>query len=283
MRILIIILILSNSILAQDARLDTNSILIGEQINLRISNTIDKTKEWPIFNNFIIDGIEIINTGELDTINNIITQDIIITSWDSGSYYIPAIKFAENIKTEGILLNVKGIILNGDEELKDIKQPLTAPVAWGDVWPWILFLFFLFVITFLLKRYIFNKKDIQKVKQPKVIIAADVIALKQLIELEDAKEWQKGNIKEYQSKISEIIRRYTENRFKFNALEIATDEIIIELKPKINNDQLITITCLLERSDLAKFAKSKPDKDDNKESMQLAKHFISETKIISND
>ncbi|MBC8511081.1 MAG: hypothetical protein H8D33_05425, partial [Cryomorphaceae bacterium] len=77
---------------------------------------------------------------------------------------------------------------------------------------------------------------------------------------------------------SEIIRRYTENRFNFIALELATDEIISELKSKVNNEQLASITILLQRADLAKFAKSKPDEDENKESMQLAKHFVGQTK-----
>ena len=77
----------------------------------------------------------------------------------------------------------------------------------------------------------------------------------------------------------EIIRRYTENRFDFIALELATDEIISQLKNKVDNRQLSSIAILLQRADLAKFAKSKPSVEENKESMQLAKNFIHETKV----
>ena len=62
-------------------------------------------------------------------------------------------------------------------------------------------------------------------------------------------------------------------------LELTTDEIISKLKNRINNDQLTSINILLKRADLAKFAKSKPSNKENLDSMKLAKHFVSETKI----
>ena len=62
------------------------------------------------------------------------------------------------------------------------------------------------------------------------------------------------------------------------ALELANEERISELKSKGNNEQLASISILWKRADLAKFAKSKPDEKENKESMQLAKHFVAQTK-----
>mgnify|MGYP004265661367 CR=1 FL=1 len=96
--------------------------------------------------------------------------------------------------------------------------------------------------------------------------------------LENSKIWQSGNIKEYHSELSQIIRRYTENRFNFIALEITTDEIIQEMQSKLNSEQLSNIKKILVRSDLAKFAKSKPTDKENIESMILAKEFVNATK-----
>jgi hypothetical protein len=117
-----------------------------------------------------------------------------------------------------------------------------------------------------------------KIVKPKVIIPADIIALKQLIKLENAKIWQEGNVKEYHSQLSEIIRRYTENRFKFIALELTTDEILEELKSILSTEQLSNLRTLLQRADLVKFAKRKPLDTDNFESMVLAKEFVNSTK-----
>jgi len=278
MKKIILLLLISNFAFAQTAKLDTNTILIGEQLNFSISNAISETEVWPTYKEFIVEGVEIIKEGKLDTSENLISQNFIITAWDSGSYYIPPISFSENSKTQGLLLNVQTVILEEGAELKDIKQPMKAPIGWSDIWPWLVGIIVLALIIFLLKKYVFNKKEEIKSEKPKVIIPADITAIQQLTALDEAQVWQAGNIKQYYTELSEIIRRYTENRFNFIALELATDEIISELKSKVNNEQLASITILLQRADLAKFAKSKPDKNENKESMQLAKHFVGQTK-----
>lgn len=285
MKKIIALLLVSNIAMGQTALMDTTSILIGEQINIRISNPISETEVWPTYDEFLADGIEIIKQGKLDTNENLISQNFIITAWDSGSYYISPISFSGTSQTEGLILNVKTVILEEGAKLKDIKQPMEAPIGWSDIWPWILGIILFTLIIFLLKKYMFNKKEKIKIKKPEEIIPSDITALRQLTKLDEAQVWQAGNVKEYYSEISEIIRRYIENRFNFIALELATEEIISELKSKVNNDQLASITILLKRADLAKFAKSKPKETENKESMQLAKHFVAQTKQkqINND
>lgn len=260
------------------AQLDTNSILIGEQTNFTIANKISNTSIWPTYEEFLVEGVEIIRASKLDTTDNIISQTFAITAWDSGSYYIPAIEFAENSKTEGLLFNVSTVILEEGAELKDIKQPIEEPIGWSDIWPWLLALLILAIIIYILKKYVFNTKPQIKKIIPKVIIPADVTAIEELTKLNKQQLWQSGRIKEYQSELSEIIRRYAENRFNFIALELVTDEILKELKSRLNTEQLANIRTLLQRADLTKFAKSKPNDSENEESMTLAKQFVNNTK-----
>ena len=278
MKKLIPLLLLSHFAFSQTAQLDTNSIFIGEQTNFTIANELSNTSIWPTYEEFLVEGVEIIQTSELDTTENIISQTFTITVWDSGSYYIPAIEFSENNKTEGLLLNVQTVILEEGAELKDIKQPIEEPIGWSDIWPWLLGIVLLALVIYLLTKYVFNTKPKIKKVIPKVIIPADVTALKELTELDKQQLWQSGKIKDYQAELSEIIRRYTENRFNFIALELATDEILKELKIRLNAEQLANIRTLLQRADLAKFAKSKPNDSENEESMTLAKQFVNNTK-----
>ena len=280
MRKVIYILLLSNFAFAQTATLDSNTILIGQQINFTITNKVTSTKIWPTYNEFLVEGIEIIKASKIDTTDAVITQEFVITAWDSGSYFIPPIAFSENSKTEALLLNVQTIILAEDAELKDIKQPIEEPIGWSDIWPWLLGILILSLIIFILRKYVFNKNKPSIIIKPKVIIPADISALKELNALEKAKIWQEGNVKEYHSQLSEIIRRYTENRFQFIALELTTDEILQELKSILSDDQLNNLSTLLQRADLAKFAKSKPIDTENMESMVLAKGFVNATKQI---
>ena len=278
MKKLIPLLLLSNFSFSQTALLDTNSILIGEQTNFTISNEVSNTSIWPTYEEFLVEGVEIIQENKLDTSENIISQTFTITAWDSGSYYIPAIEFSENNKTEGLLLNVQAVILEEGAEFKDIKQPIEEPIGWSDIWPWLLGIVLLALVIYFLKKYVCNAKPQIKKVIPKVIIPADVTAIKELTKLNKQQLWQSGKIKEYQSEISEIIRRYAENRFNFIALELATHEILSELKSHLNAEQLANIGTLLQRADLAKFAKSKPNNSENEESMTLAKQFVNNTK-----
>ncbi len=278
MRYIIIILLFCKGVFSQTASLDTNSILIGEQVGLTISNEIKNTTKWPFVDSIISNEIEIISISKIDTIGDLLTQKIILTSWDSGSFYIKPIQFSSQSKTPGILINVFTLDINSNDTLKDIKGPLEEPIGWNDIWPWLSVLLLLSVLLYFLKRYLSKnkKEDLPIIKE--VTIAADILALKELIKLENAKIWQKGNLKEYHSVLSEIMRRYLENRFKINALELTTDEIIDSLKNNTDNQQLINLKLLLQRADLAKFAKSKPIDTENKESMSLSKQFVNLTK-----
>ena len=118
MKKIIYLLLISHLTFAQKAILDTNTINIGEQTTLRISNELHNTKSWPSYEKFIVEGVEIIERSKLDTINGIISQLFIITAWDSGSYYIPVIEFSENNKTRGNILNVQSLNLEENAQLK---------------------------------------------------------------------------------------------------------------------------------------------------------------------
>ena len=278
MKKLILFFLLSSKIIfPQTAILDTSSILIGEQVNFTISNTITETNIWPTYTEFLVEGVEIIKEGKLDTAKNIISQNFIITAWDSGSYYIPSISFSDNSKTEGLLLNVQSIILEEGAELADIKQPMQAPIGWSDIWPWLLAFIVLAITIFLLKKYVFNKN---KSAKPETKTPADIIALNSLAAL-SSKVYSEVEIKLYYVRLSEIVRRYLEKRYQFIALELPTNDIIKELnRLSVKSEVIKKINNLLKRSDLAKFAKNKPTDLENTESINIAIGIIEETKIV---
>ena len=74
-----------------------------------------------------------------------------------------------------------------------------------------------------------------------------------------------------------------EHRFKFIALELTTDEILLNMENTISREEHLELQQVLERADLAKFAKSKPNKEENKQSMELAKRFVDKTKKLENN
>lgn len=286
--IIFILIILSNKIsLAENfqATLDTNAILIGQQIKFSLKcSDLNSEINWPILTDSILNGIEIIKFSKIDTIYNKDTsityyQEFIITAWDSGAYYIPPIKLNNNLVSEGFLLNVFSIDIKESDSLKDIKEQIEAKFSLLDYWIWILVLLIVLLGIYLFNKF-FNKSN-QTATTKKVIIkiAPNIIATNALDKLEKKKLWQEGKIKEYYSEISEILRTYIDSRFNIIALELTTEEIINKISKNISSESTKELRTLLLRSDLAKFAKSKPIDVENNESMLLAKKLVDQTKV----
>ena len=134
----------------------------------------------------------------------------------------------------------------------------------------------LIAIAYLVYKYL-QRKEIIK---PKVIVPIHVTALNKLQNLKKQKLWQKGELKEYYSEISTIIREYTELRFVFNALELPTSDILSELKKlKVEKKIIESLGIILKRADNIKYAKGLSLEDENKEVMELSVNFIKKTKI----
>ena len=231
-KLFFIFIFISNFLFSQTAILDTNTILIGDQINLNISVEFGENEpyNWPQFTDSIYEKIEIISKSDLkETItenSKIISQQIVLTCFDSGSYYLPSIVFNENQKTKGLLLNVNTIAINDSsarmditptkigtkddytpEEIAEKRKQLWIKIAWI-----IGILLLLFLIYYLIKKY---KKGESLITKRKIVVPPHITALNKLQNLNKQKLWQKGELKEYYSELSLILREYTENRFNF--------------------------------------------------------------------
>jgi hypothetical protein len=150
-----------------------------------------------------------------------------------------------------------------------------------ELLPYLVGVFVLIVVIALLVYWFYQKK---KSKNPVVHVLtkreAHTLALRKLKELDAAKKWQKGDIKNYYLSLSETIREYIENRFLVLAKESTTPEIINDVTniEEINPGQVKHLKELLELSDLAKFAKMQPLPDENIKAMKLAFDFVTHTK-----
>ena len=65
-------------------KVDTTSIRIGEQFNLKIS--INETQNV-ILPKLEIKGLEVIDSTKIDTVNDFLVRKYILTGFDSGGYW----------------------------------------------------------------------------------------------------------------------------------------------------------------------------------------------------
>jgi len=285
------------------ASFDSTKIFIGDQINFTV--TVDQPSNqqltFPVFRDTLCKNIEILSGPVTDTVpgksgNIKIIQKYLITSYDSGFYQVPPV-FAEIKNSNGIkrfysdysrlrVMRVKIAPADKTAKFFDIVGPYRAPVTLGEILPWILIAAIAGVLIWYVIRYIKNRRKLRAGEVPVINPdPAHIIALRALEHLREEKLWQKGEIKIYYTKLTEILRQYLEDRFNVYSLELTTDETLeILARTGIKKDgaynQLKTI---LKGADLVKFAKYKPEPSENEEHFQNSWDFVMITKMQVTD
>jgi hypothetical protein len=268
------------------AQVDTNKILIGEQITLSLNAKIPAQIEhtWPIFSDTLA-GFELIDVSKLDTLKTgdywTLKQELTVTSFDSGYSAIPpiSIQFGGNtLQSEAIGIAIGFPEFDEEVELYDIKKPLEVPPNW---WPVILIVgggILLAVALFFIARSIKAKK-LPEMKAPKIVLAPHIEAMQRLQKLENDGLWQKGEIKAYYSQLTDILRMYMERQFNVQAMESTAEEVIELLERQVlPSSHLAELRPMLRTSDLVKFAKVKPLSEENHRALALVRQFVDITK-----
>ena len=282
------------------AVLKDKQIKIGEQTTIELSMraTADgRTVQFPDLLDTISANIEILEVSEIDTAYDeqdisirILSQTITITSWDSGFHAVPPFVFFlgdQQIASEADLLEVISVPLAAEADIKDIKKIMEVPFS---LWDWILvhkywFLGGLALIILMILAWMLIKRFNKQSAEEQVVVPkekADVLAIRQLQELESAALWQNSKINQYYTQLSHILREYLENRFQLSALEKTTDEIEMLLKyhKEVEAKYREQFIGLMQRCDMAKFAKQEPLASENKEAMKFAYRFVEDTKMV---
>lgn len=279
-----------------EATLDSSRLLIGDQTFLRLKLTQKPT--WNALMPTKInlgEQIEVLNETLTDTLPSdngdlITTKGLLITTFDSGKVKVPPIPVAfknpnsgtiDTIYSRPLFMNVGTVALTDSSALKPIKDILEEAANWSDYMMYFI-VFGVLVILGALIWYFVNRKNKPKElpPPPPVIIPPHEIALEKLFKLNKAELWQKGEVKQYQSQLTEIIREYVGDRYNILAMESTTYEIIEKLKDRLTTEQTTKLREILEIADLVKFAKAKPPLEINQRFMDDAVKFVRETKYV---
>ena len=113
------------------------------------------------------------------------------------------------------------------------------------------------------------------------VIPPHIIALENLTKLNSEKIWLSGEDKVYQSELTFIIRQYIESRYEFNALEMTSDELLLELSAnKVGNRLTQDLDDILHIAYLVKFAKARPTGSIHQDLLDKAINFVNLTKKL---
>jgi len=297
---LLSILFLSLSLVnGQEIRIKTalehDSIWLGDQIKLLIvvEQTAGTKVEFPQLRDSI-NKIEILKRSKIDTSklagNQIqLKQTYLVTCFDSGAHYIPPFYFrfnsgvhTDSLRSNSLILFVKFPLVDFKKGPVDIKKPFTAPVTFKEIAPWLLGIILLgaiiFLVIYAVSRRNKNRPLFQRPPKPK--LPPHLIALQELDKLKDEQLWQQEKVKDYYTRLTDIIRVYIEDRFVMAAMEQTTPEILVgfkNLKAQIDAKSVLELKEILELADLVKFAKLTPLPDKNFNMLTNAYLFVKET------
>ncbi len=277
---------------------DSARIYIGDQIKytVTVEQPAGLNLTLPVFKDSLMKNIEILSGPLFDTAQSDdgrikITEKYLVTSFDSGYYQVPPV-YAELKNEEGIkrfysdysqleVMRVKIAPADSTAKIYDIISPYRAPVTIGEIIPWVLAAALLAALIWYGLRLI--KKFRRKETGAEEIIniePAHIIAFRELERLRDDQVWQKGEIKLYYTRLTEILRQYLENRYKVFSLELTTAETLDALvRTGFKKDALYNqLKTILSGADLVKFAKYNPEPAENDIHFQNSWSFVQATK-----
>jgi len=290
-----------NPVLAQQvkvsASLERDSIWLGDQIKMILvaEYPIGTTLSFPQLKDSLGNGVEVLSRSARDS-SKIgdgmlqMRQSYLITAFDSGPHPIAPFLFAihtkitpDSLRSNSLRLFVKVPPVDLKKGFADIKKPYGAPITFKEIAPWILGIILIASIVFLILYAINRKrKNIPLFALPvKPKLPPHVVALSELNKLKEEQLWQHDKVKDYYTRLTDIIRVYLEERYQVPAMEQTTQEILSEFKgenSQIKGKLFTGLQKTLDTSDLVKFAKYTPLADENHIVLVHAYTLVEETK-----
>ena len=274
------------------ATTDTTDYMIGDQI--KYSLQIEMSKDVYIINPFFRDSLKNIDVISIsdpvvkeNETGKSIKYNCVLSRFDSAEVTIRPIKIEYRTKGDSSLkfalsnpvtFNIHRMAVSIKEEIKDIKPPIRLFNYLFLIYIGIALV--ILIIGYLIYRRYFKNKPQPEVKVKTEKIPLHQITLRKLDQLEREELWQKGFLKDYHSRITDIIREYFEKQFGIPALERTTTESLRLLSQHPKGIKVIDTTSqFLNNADLVKFAKYSPLEIVNQEMMTQAKDIVVKTAL----
>ena len=278
------------------ASLDSLQLTMGQQTIARVDivKGADAPSELLVDKNAFPAQVEIIDWLEGDTpdIGNglvEIKRGLLIQSFDSGVYTIPPfllVSGPDTIRSNSLSLKVNPVDVTALTDIHPIADVAEFDSKWYDWLPdwitdyWVYILLGLLIIAGGVCAYLIMSKKVNVTILPqKKRLPPDQIAFNRLNALKEAQLWEKGQEKEYYTRLIDILRDYLQERFGINAMEMTSSQILKALRAneetRLSHSRMERV---VEIADFVKFAKVRPLPDDNVRAFSDAMQFVEETR-----
>jgi len=280
---------------------DKNEVTIGDKFSfvIRVEHQEGITLKFPEIGRelgiFAVKNEDRIKEFEKEEDDYLITErSYVLCTYEAGRQTIPPLTILYDdgdgdtgkITTDEIAIDVKGVI--GEKEnptdIKDIAPPVAIKTNFIRLFKWVSMGIAVVLVGIALFIVFRRWKKMRKAPEEKVIKRLPhEIAYELLKQLSSENLIEKGLIKEYYYRITNILRHYIEDQFGLSAPERTTEEFLMEMAytEALNDNQKRLIQKFLEKCDMVKYAKYSPSVLEIKDTYNITKQLIDETKIMS--
>jgi hypothetical protein len=266
---------------------NTNNILIGEQIQYEI--TIQLASAAYKVDIGIPDSVphfDIIDQQQYDTTDGnggySLRQRIQFTSFDSGVWKFPAFpitvsapnKASLQLQSDSFLIQVGYSPTDSTGQLRDIKPVMEVFVV-DRTWIYIgIAVALTILVGIVLYRYL--KKRLSKpAPMFKSSLSAYAEAVQSLNNLVVPNASDPASVKLFYSSLTEIFKKYYSRKINRNLLSKTTGDVLLQLQTQVSSSDLIAqVAQVLRSSDAVKFAKYLPSAVENEQSLSSAKSLV---------
>lgn len=272
---------------------DSTILLIGEQtdIHFAVMQQPGSIVVPPVFSDTIMTGLEILGQ-RTDTISQAngnlqVTYSYTVTAFDSALLFIPPYKFiidGDSVWSNSLALKIVTVPVDTTKSMYDIRPVAIPPFDYYTLLIVICIVVGILLLGFvgwlLYKRYL--KKHASKEEKPQLDVPvrpADEVALEALQQMRCERIWQRGQGKEFQTQLTDVLRTYIERRFGIATMECTSTEILENLIVLQHEQpqEYAKLHRILQMADLVKFAKLVPLPEVHEHALTQSEAFVRAT------
>jgi hypothetical protein len=275
--------------------LDTNRLTVGDRIQLTITVEHPAGTEviWPDtidVSPFEVLGAEILQPVQVGGRMSTVAR-FGLTAFELGELELPAFEVSvqgpvgvhtEVLRTESKTVSVITVGLDESGDIRAIKGPMDIPRNWLLLLPWFAVIGAMAATTY----WVYRRRKARGFRgdtaaDELLSIPPHEIAYDALARLDRSGMLERGEVKEYFIVVSDIIRRYVEGRYRVDALEMASYEVIIGLeRAGVALELRLGFERFLGDCDFVKFAKWIPEMTACREMVPRARKIVDDTKQL---
>ena len=296
----LLLIILAVGCLTVRAQVTVEAAIDSIHVTVKASMKEGAKAEFPVFKPMqqLIPGVEVLKSTELGVKgreDGFVDRQVVytLTSFDDTLYYLPpfVVKVdGKPYKSKSLALKVVGVEVDTAhvEKFFGPKDVQDNPFQWSE-WNLLFCLSVLMILLLALGFYIYVRLRSGKPIVTRIHIIKRLLphqkAMREIEQIKADKMQNSEDPKEYYTRLTDTLRKYIEDRYGFNAMEMTSGEIIERLERVLSDDIQVAdsmkreLRQLFNTADLVKFAKYSTMINENDANLVSAIDFINQTKL----